>query len=897
MNPRRRYLSSVGGGALLAVGCGIPEPVDDAPEIAVCDAGYVADGGDCVPEACGVGTWGSVALDASSIYVDAADTDGGDGSEQAPLNRIQPALDLAGSVGGGIVAVAGGSYPETLELTGEHGGVQLIGRCRQMVTLDASAGDGSAPGIAISVRYGEVGVMGLNVEGSNQAGIVVGSGVVTLEDLGVVGSVRMGIEAVQDSYTPASVEVRACVLEDNALAGLVAGGGHTEVELSASVIQCSEQACGGGISAYAGAVVRAERCTLVDNVEFGLLAFDEGTSVTLVDTTIRGTGPGLVDAGEFAVQVYGGARLSAEGCVLEDNSEAALGASDLGTVVRLVDTALCGTHPDERGAFGLAVVAQQGAALEVEGCLLDGNATVGVSASGPGTELVLLDTIVRDTSSDGSGYYGYGVQVAGGAVLDARRCVVEECTAVGILVGGTGSEARVSDTLVHRTVPDVEGLGGHGIEVYGGARLVAEGCLVSQNVESGVYASGQSSRVSLIDSTVGDTRSGDVAIGGYGLRADRGATLVAQGCVVGSSEGAGALALGTGTHLELVQTAVLDTSPAPDGAFGFGVQVGGGGSAVLSGCSVTGSTAAGVLVTDANTHAVIRDTSIEATTLSASERGAVAVGLVVQDGGVVSSSGLRVGGSEGPGLLATTSGQLSCSQCMLLDNRFAGAVSVAGAELWISSSIISGTLESVNLGGGVGVYASPEQYGDPPSLQVIDSLVSGNTVAAAYLSGQGEYRLVGNRLSDSVGVPHGVTSRCGDGVYALEVGAWDGDSGLLLEGNTLADHAGAGVFLDDASAMLEANAWEGNPLDVLVQDGDCLEPSGDWSGAGSSAICPEEDRPVCELSFALSLAVPDVEDGRAVAPSLTTPFDSRRPVPDFCSSQTISTGRLSPSDF
>ena len=60
-----------------------------------CATGEVLDGEVCVPEACGVGTWGNLPVDEETVYVRAGDT--GDGTENSPLGSIQVAVDLAGN--------------------------------------------------------------------------------------------------------------------------------------------------------------------------------------------------------------------------------------------------------------------------------------------------------------------------------------------------------------------------------------------------------------------------------------------------------------------------------------------------------------------------------------------------------------------------------------------------------------------------------------------------------------------------------------------------------------------------------------------------------------------------------------------------------------------------------
>lgn len=84
--------------ALALAGCPEPDGGDDdttEPSGTECEDGYVDDGGTCVPEACGVGTWGDLALPDDAVYVHASAADGGDGGEDAPRATIQGGLDRA----------------------------------------------------------------------------------------------------------------------------------------------------------------------------------------------------------------------------------------------------------------------------------------------------------------------------------------------------------------------------------------------------------------------------------------------------------------------------------------------------------------------------------------------------------------------------------------------------------------------------------------------------------------------------------------------------------------------------------------------------------------------------------------------------------------------------------
>ncbi len=103
-----------------------------------CPDGQIPDGTTCVPEACGTGTWGNLETADDTVYVDVTANAGGDGSKDAPFASIQDGLDAQGR--DGMVAVAAGTYVENLELTKDHSGIHLAGRCRDLVVVDGSGG-------------------------------------------------------------------------------------------------------------------------------------------------------------------------------------------------------------------------------------------------------------------------------------------------------------------------------------------------------------------------------------------------------------------------------------------------------------------------------------------------------------------------------------------------------------------------------------------------------------------------------------------------------------------------------------------------------------------------------------------------------------------------------------
>ena len=127
-----------------------------------CDSGQLDDGGECVPAACGTGTWGNLEVDENTVYVDVTAAEGGDGSEAAPFSSIQAGLDAAGEADGGLVAVAAGNSgpdPDTIGCPGcaeEAVTVAAVDRDGRVADFSSRGGskfpdkpDVAAPGVNI----------------------------------------------------------------------------------------------------------------------------------------------------------------------------------------------------------------------------------------------------------------------------------------------------------------------------------------------------------------------------------------------------------------------------------------------------------------------------------------------------------------------------------------------------------------------------------------------------------------------------------------------------------------------------------------------------------------------------------------------------------------------------
>ncbi len=802
-----------------------PSPDDTAPTHDTgpdtepgCDTGQLEDDGECVPAACGAGTWGNLEVDENTVFVDIAAAEGGDGSQAAPFTSLQAGLDAAGDADGGTVAVAAGTYPETLALDRGHDGVRLAGRCRELVGIDASAGDEGTPGIFVDAKSSEAEISGVTVSGSRLVGVAVGSGAVTMRDSAVVGSEYIGVGAYQE-----------------------------------------------GMNATA---LTMEGCEVVGNTTLGVGARDSGTSVTLRETVIEDSQPDENGEAGYGIQIYGGASLDAEACEVRGNSIAGVLVAEEGTTVTLRETVIEDTQPGEDGERGYGIEVQGGASLAAEGCEIRGNTSMGVLAAQSGTTVSLQATTIEDTQRRESGEGGYGICAGDGASLDAEACQVRNNAVVGVEAFDSGTVVRLRDTVIEDTQPDGSGAGGYGVEVWGGARLEAEACQIVRNSTLGVTAYDSGSAVTLLETAIEHTQPNKFGAGGYGAQVSSGASLDAVGCVVRGNTGIGVGASDSGTSVSLRESSIEQTRPLRGGLGGYGIQLHYGVTLDVEACEVLGNTGAGVIAFNPGTAVNIKDTRIASTMRG--EVLTVGIGVAAGESATVMATGIEVSMNEGPGIYVAGQGaQFACLACDIQDNRYAGAVAVWEATLELDESLIEGTTEQENLGGGVGIFAHPWD-GGPPSLSVADSTIRDNAIAGVWLSGAGSYSLADSTIHGGEGWTRGGLGKCGDAVFAQDgVTSWDGASGLLLQDNELLDGLGAGLFLDDASATLSGNSYADNAVDIVTQGADCAVPPDGYQDEtiGSAELCPSFDYATCgdEFALVLTLAEPDSGQGGAFA--------------------------------
>ncbi len=808
--------------AFLTAGCG-GSPGDRGSPAPACGSGYIDDLGTCVPQTCGSGAWGNLEVDDSTVHVDITAGEGGDGSAGAPLRSIQPALDLAGGRGGGLVALAAGTYPETLSLTTDHAGVRLAGRCHELVLLDASVGDEETPGIDISSAQGEVELSGMRVMGSNGVGVSVGSGVVRLADLEVEGSASFGAYAYRGSFSaPTIVELRDC-------------------EVSTSRV-------------------------------IGLLAHDSGTEVTLVDTEIRGTQPDEGGTYGFGIQIHSAAALTADGCSIADNAPFGIWATHQGTEVVLEDSQITGTHPGSE--MGYCILVQDGATIEARSCaMIDNEVEYGIRAQDPGTAVAIEELTVTGLGATDDGFADV-MAFSDGADLVARSCLIRDSCAGGIIAEGLGTVVAMRDIQFLSLEAGAHDWAGAFLAALAGASLQAESCSLEQgSAGAGIVGSGVGTSVTVSDTRilgVLQTPSRDVF---QAVAVEEGAAVHLESCALHDNAWGGVYATDAGTEISLEAVAISDNRTAVDGQVSPGILLSGG--AHLSGESVMvdGCPLAGLWAMDEGTSFTLQGSILSGSSLT--NLYGLGSGLCVIGGAQGEVSDTEFIANRGPGAMVLVGGaSLHCEGCRIEGNEFAGLV-VGDATVESLDSRIEDTAPSPDSGGGYGLYVL-EDSETTTTVLLSDMAIRGNPMGGVWLGSDGSYQLRSSDIAGGEGDLRGGWRRCGDAVFAQEgVQAWDGSEGLLITDTTLRDANGAGLFLDSANATLAGNTYTDNDFDLVVQGEGCEAPPEGGEEAGATDICPTWDYPTCHDQPVLLLELDALQSSlrSPELPPLTLPID------------------------
>jgi len=401
---------------------------------------------------------------------------------------------------------------------------------------------------------------------------------------------------------------------------------------------------------------------------------------------------------------------------------------------------------------------------------------------------------------------------------------------------------------------------GGGVLLAEGGTMSCVGTSIDNNSDVGLGI--QDSTATINECTISGTRfahDGEA----IGIAVQGGSSLVAEGCIVERNAGFGVTI--KESVAELSDCIVRETTMAESGQYGRGVSVSDGALRVVGG-TIRDNHEIGLFVSGYGASAHIE--SVVITNVQRSLVANMAAGVVSQEGAMVSADHVEVSGVEGLGLHVSMESYLHCGDCEIAENSYAGAVAQAGGYLSLEDTTLRGTRRWLG-DGGVGVLVIDdysEMFGQP-SLTMTGGLIEDNPLAGVFLRGAGTHILTSNEISGGNGVE--VSSghwAHGDALFATpgESGAPGVEGSLIISGNVLKNSAGAGVFLNAATATLSGNSYQGNSKDILVQSctGVTLPEGLTDETASTTEICPEYDYLTQDLYYSVYLTEPEVKKAR-----------------------------------
>ena len=377
----------------------------------------------------------------------------------------------------------------------------------------------------------------------------------------------------------------------------------------------------------------------------------QGTDVVVRDLSIGGARSGLL--------VDGGAVATVEGVIVDSATETGLRVhrTGQGTLREIIIRDTITDPGDGLSAFGLVV--EFGGVAEASHLLVERNGVANVVIDSEGSSLLLTDSLVREARvSDGDGVYGAGLGTQHGARTELRRVVVEDNHYGGVTAQG-GAEVTAFDLVVRRTTPDSSGSPAAGLAAIEGGLMRLERVLSEENVGAAFLGSNMAGELHVTDAVFRDSvevPEGYPGAVGLVLQGE-GSVLAAERVSVEGMTYAGLVLGGAGTTGSASALRVLGVDGGRGGEGGAGFVVQNGAVITASGVLVEGAHLAGLLVSGAEARLDVSDLTVRQTGPQPSD-GEQGRGVQVQEPALLVITRALVEHNLGAGLSAVQAGRL-----------------------------------------------------------------------------------------------------------------------------------------------------------------------------------------------------------------------------------------------
>ncbi|MCO4773817.1 MAG: right-handed parallel beta-helix repeat-containing protein [Deltaproteobacteria bacterium] len=276
------------------------------------------------------------------------------------------------------------------------------------------------------------------------------------------------------------------------------------------------------------------------------------------------------------------------------------------------------------------------------------NRTIGAVFESPGGSSELRDTIVRGTLPGPDGDFGRGLYVGFGASLEASGLLVEENLQTGIYVTGEGSTLDLRDSVVRSIQPSAGADAARGLDATRDSISQVRNCVFEGTQGAAIRAAERA--VVEVEDTVVSSAPPVALVDMTGIQVQSGARVTARRMTLRENVGHGVSVFDATSRLEISDSTISDTLRREDAGLGFGGEVFAGGTLVASGLVIERSSSNGLLLSDLGTSIDLSDVSIQDTMGLGPLPG---WGVRVMAGASLVASELHIEGTAGLGMLVT----------------------------------------------------------------------------------------------------------------------------------------------------------------------------------------------------------------------------------------------------
>ncbi len=571
---------------------------------------------------------GADAVGATVVHVrEGADPATADGSVARPFATITAGLGAAGGLG--WVLVAAGRYTENVMITA---GAHVLGVCAPRVTIAALVS--TAATVSVDGARAVLDLRGATIVGS-------------------AGGLRAG--------NGARALLQQCRVQQTSGPLVWTFGAGSRIDLTECVVGDGAPATASafGLLAQTGASIVATRIAVERAREHAVFANGGGSRIELRDSSVASTQAGADGAAGYGIVAGGGAVVRAERVSLRDNLGTHAFSGGVGSLVELFDASLSVMRRSPVGGDGYAVTAQQSARVTLRNLSVDASIGAGVFVNTSGQ--ITADGVTIARTLPGGRGQGHGIGVDRAGSFDGRGVRVLQSIGAGVSVAQPMSTLTLRDSVVERTVPRAARDTGQGVLVQLGGRFVADHVLIADARAQGVLVTDAGSSGRMVDSVVRGTRPSDPMAGydGTGVMAQETAVLDAERISIVDNT-VWSLLAATRARVAVRAAVLRDAMPNGAGQLGGGVGVAAGARVELSLARIERNREVGVLVHAGDSSVSLSDSIIRASL--GRPDGRFGRGLEVHGPARIDLARVRVEECHGSGLTALGSGGVAIAR-------------------------------------------------------------------------------------------------------------------------------------------------------------------------------------------------------------------------------------------